>query len=183
MRWRRRASQPRCAQLEAAARRKRERGRDAEQSASARAGRRSRSQAREQRPRTARQSLGGVIKTREEALAAEAPKCAPEAWNKAAERFRQAMSENESGDRRNAQRRAAEAEVLLRDAELVAIKGGMSERGPGAHRAGGGDEGREFAPRSLQAAKRHLAEAEQEIQRNRYDVGAAASQLAARRAL
>src|SRR5690606_3397992 len=30
-----------------------------------------------------------------------------------------------------------------------------------------------YAPRSLQAAQRHLIDAEQEIQRNRYDLGAA----------
>lgn len=119
---------------------------------------------------SARQSLAGVIKTREDALTAEAPKLAAESWDKAAERFQQAMRENESGDLPNAQKRAAEAEVLLREAELIAIKGGiLNEARALIARA---DEAKvaKSAPRSLQSAKRHLAEAEQEIQRNRYDV-------------
>src|SRR5690606_3271708 len=73
----------------------------------------------------ARQLLGGVIKTREDALVAEAPKYAAELWTKGSQRFRDAMIENEGGDLKNAQRRAAEAEVLLREAELAAIKGGV----------------------------------------------------------
>ena len=47
---------------------------------------------------SARQSLNGVIKTRDDAIAAEAPKHAPDAWAEANERFRQAMAENEAGD-------------------------------------------------------------------------------------
>ncbi len=73
----------------------------------------------------ARQLLGSVIKAREDALTAEAPKHAAQAWQKAAERFTEAMAENEQNDTKNAQRRSAEAEVLLREAELIAIKGGI----------------------------------------------------------
>lgn len=121
---------------------------------------------------SAKQLLGSVVKAREDAVTAEAPKLAPEPWEKAATRFQQAMIENESSDTRNAQKRAAEAEVLLRDAELVAIKAGILNE-PRALIAQA-DEAKveKFAPRSLQAAKRYVAEAEQEIQRNRYDVGA-----------
>lgn len=120
---------------------------------------------------TAREILGGVIKTRQETLAAEASKLAGEAWTKANERFQLAMRENENGDLDDAQKRAAEAEVLLRDAELIAIKAGILNEARGL--IAQADEARvaRFAPRTLQSAKRHLAEAEQEIQRNRYDVG------------
>jgi OOP family OmpA-OmpF porin len=121
----------------------------------------------------ARQSLSGVIKTREEALSAEAPKRAPEQWTKAADRFRQAMVENEGGDLRNAQKRAAEAEVLLREAELIAIKRGILDEARALIAQADAAKVEKFAPRSIEAAKRHLAEAEQEIQRNRYDLGAA----------
>jgi OOP family OmpA-OmpF porin len=120
---------------------------------------------------TARQLLGSVIKAREDAAAAEAAKFAAEQWQKAATRFQQAMSENESGDTRNAQRRAAEAEVLLRDAELVAIKGGVLDEAKALIAQADAAKVERFAPRSLQAAKRYVTEAEQEIQRNRYDVG------------
>ena len=119
---------------------------------------------------SARQSLAGVIKTREDALAADAPKLAGEAWTKASERFLQAMRENESGDLPSAQKRAAEAEVLLRDAELIAIKGGVLNEARSYIAQADAAKVARFAPRSLQSAKRHLAEAEQEIQRNRYDL-------------
>lgn len=119
----------------------------------------------------ARQLLGSVIKAREDALTAQAPKFAAEAWTKAADRFREAMTENEQNDAKNAQRRAAEGEVLLREAELIAIKGGILDEARAL--IAKADEAKigKLAPRTLQAAKRYLAEADQEIQRNRYDVG------------
>jgi OmpA-OmpF porin, OOP family len=118
----------------------------------------------------ARQLLGSVIKAREDALTAEAPKFASQAWQKAAERFRDAMAENEKNDTKNAQRRAAEAEVLLREAELIAIKGGILDEARTLIAQADEAKVGKLAPRSLQAAKRYLAEADQEIQRNRYDV-------------
>jgi len=119
---------------------------------------------------SARQLLGTVIKAREDAIAAQAPKLAAEAWTKAAERFREAMTENEQNDSKNSQRRAAEAQVLLREAELVAIKGGILDEARALIAQADEAKVGKLAPRSLQAAKRYLAEAEQEIQRNRYDV-------------
>jgi outer membrane protein OmpA-like peptidoglycan-associated protein len=119
---------------------------------------------------SARQLLGSVIKAREDALTAEAPKFAGEAWTKAAERFTEAMTENEQNDTKNAQRRAAEAEVLLRDAELIAIKGSVLNEARALIVQADEAKVGKLAPRSLQAAKRFLAEAEQEIQRNRYDL-------------
>lgn len=119
---------------------------------------------------SAQQTLGGVIKTRQDALVAEAPKFAPEAWTKAAERFQQAMRENESGDIPSAQKRAAEAEVLLRDVELLGIKGGILNEARNLIAQADANKVARHAPRTLESAKRHLSEAEQEIQRNRYDV-------------
>jgi OmpA-OmpF porin, OOP family len=121
---------------------------------------------------SARKLLGTVVKTREDAVTAQAPKLAPEAWSKAAARFQQAMTQNEGGDTRNAQKRAAEAEVLLRDAELIAIKNGILNEARALIAQADEAKVERSTPRSLQAAKRYLAEAEQEIQRNRYDVSA-----------
>ena len=118
----------------------------------------------------ARQLLGSVIKAREDALTAEAPKFAGEAWTKAADRFREAMTENEQNDAKNAQRRAAEAEVLMREAELIAIKGGILDEARTLIAQADEAKVGKRAPRSLQAAKRYLAQADQELQRNRYDV-------------
>src|SRR4051812_15138512 len=76
----------------------------------------------QQAANAARQLVPSTIATREDALKANAPKLVPEAWTKAAQRFNDAMLENEQADARNAQKKAAEADVLLRDAELLAIK-------------------------------------------------------------
>ena len=118
----------------------------------------------------ARQLLSSVVKAREDAVTAEAPKFATQAWQKADERFRDAMKENEKNDTKNAQRRAAEAEVLMREAELIAIKGGILDEARALIAQADEAKVGKLAPRSLQAAKRYLAEAEQEIQRNRYEV-------------
>jgi outer membrane protein OmpA-like peptidoglycan-associated protein len=118
----------------------------------------------------AKQTLAGVIKTRQDALVAEAPKFAGEAWTKANDRFLQAMRENESGDLDDAQKRAAEAEVLLRDAELIGVKGGILNEVRNLIAQADEAKVARYAPRTLQSAKRNLAEAEQEIDRNRYDV-------------
>jgi len=118
----------------------------------------------------ARQLLGTVIKAREDALTAEAPKFAGQSWQKADERFREAMTANEKNDTKNAQKRAAEAEVLLREAELIAIKGGILDEARALIAQADEAKVAKYAPRSMQAAKRYLAQADQEIQRNRYEV-------------
>ncbi len=118
----------------------------------------------------ARQTLAGVIKTRQDALVADAPRFAADAWQKANDRFLQAMRENESGDIPGAQKRAAEAEVLLREAELIGIKGGILNEARNLIAQADQAKVSRYAPRTLESAKRHLAQAEQEIQRNRYDV-------------
>jgi OOP family OmpA-OmpF porin len=118
---------------------------------------------------SAKQTLSGVIKTRQDALVAEAPKFSGESWTKANDRFLQAMRENESGDLPSAQKRGAEADVLLRDAELIGIKGGILNEARNLIAQADEAKVARFAPRTLQTAKRHLAEAEQEIQRNRYE--------------
>jgi outer membrane protein OmpA-like peptidoglycan-associated protein len=118
---------------------------------------------------TARETLGAAIATRADALTAGAPKYAPEQWQKAASRFNEAAIALEHNDARNAQRRAAESEVLLRDAELSAVKGGILNEARALIAQAEAAKVEKSAPRSLQAAKRYLAQAEQEITGNRYD--------------
>ena len=55
---------------------------------------------------------------------------------------------------KNAQRRAAEAEVLLRDVELVAIKGGILNDARALIAQADEAKVERWAPRTLQAAKR-----------------------------
>lgn len=122
---------------------------------------------------TARQTLSAVISTRSDALAAKAPELAPEQWQKAAERFDAATAALEKNDLKEAQKRAAEADVLLRDVELVAIKNDLL--GDARKLIAQADEAKveKYAPRSIAAAKRYLLQADQEISRNRYDTSAA----------
>ncbi|MDY6948612.1 MAG: OmpA family protein, partial [Pseudomonadota bacterium] len=58
----------------------------------------------------------------------------------------------------------------LRDAELLGIKGGILNEARNLIAQAEEAKVARYAPRTLQSAKRNLAEAEQEIQRNRYDV-------------
>jgi hypothetical protein len=117
----------------------------------------------------ARETLRTAIVARNDAIAAQAPKFAAEQWLKAATRFNEAAVATERNDLKGAQRRGAESEVLLRDAELSAIKGGILNEARGLIAQAEVAKVEKTAPRSLQAAKRYLAQAEQEITANRYD--------------
>jgi len=75
----------------------------------------------------------------------------------------------ERSDDDGARRKGAEAEVLLRDAELQAIKDGLLGEARMLIAQAEQKKIADYAPRSLAAAKRYLAQAEQEIGRNRYD--------------
>jgi outer membrane protein OmpA-like peptidoglycan-associated protein len=119
---------------------------------------------------TVRRELASPLSAREDALAAEAPRYAAEAWSKAADRFRDAVTRVERDDLKTAERRGAEAVVLLRDAELIAIKGRMLNETRALIAKADETKVERYAPRTLQAAKRYLTEAEQEINRNRYDM-------------
>lgn len=119
---------------------------------------------------TARSTLSTVVQAREDAIKAQAPKFAAEAWTKAALRFQEAVRRLERNDAKTAQKRGAESEVLLRDAELLAIKGGLLNEVRALLAKADVDKVGERAPRTLQTARRLLNEAEQEISRNRYDL-------------
>lgn len=122
---------------------------------------------------TAHQTLATVIATRADALTAKAPELAPEQWQKAASRFNDATAALERNDLKEAQKRAAEADVLLRDVELVAIKNGLLNDARKQIAQADAMKVEKNAPRSIAAAKRYLAQAEQEINRNRYDTSVA----------
>ncbi len=116
-----------------------------------------------------RVALGGALKTRQEAMNADAPKFASEEWRRGAERFAQAAAESESGDIKGAQRRGPESEVLFREAELAAIKANLLNEARGLIRQADEAKAGKLAPRTLEASKHYLAQAEAEITQNRYD--------------
>jgi OmpA-OmpF porin, OOP family len=117
-----------------------------------------------------RKELASPLRAREDAIVADAPRYAGEAWQKAATRFNDAAVRIERNDLKTAQKRGAESEVLLRDAELIAVKGRMLNEARALIAKADEAEVEKFAPRTLQSAKRYLNDAEQEINRNRYDM-------------
>ncbi|HVY23202.1 MAG TPA: OmpA family protein [Steroidobacteraceae bacterium] len=118
---------------------------------------------------TSRKELFSVISARDDALKAEAPKYAPDAWHDADERFHDAVEKIEHKDIDGAHRKGAEAEVLLRDTELAAIKDKLLGEARALIAQADKSKTEDFAPRTLDAARQYLAQADQEITRNRYD--------------
>jgi len=119
---------------------------------------------------TARTALATPLKARDDAVAARADKFARDAWLRAAERFADAAGKVEKGDMSGAQKRGAEAEVLLRDVELLAIKGGILGEAQALVAKADAAKIAEVAPSTLAAAKKYLQQADMEITRSRYDV-------------
>jgi len=117
----------------------------------------------------AQTALAQAIKSRQDGANALAPKLSPELWSEAQQEFIRAIQLMERGDLKNAKRRENEAVNLYREAELVAIKAQyLSETRrllADADRARVG----KYAPITLGKAKRLLAEAERELNENRYD--------------
>jgi outer membrane protein OmpA-like peptidoglycan-associated protein len=118
---------------------------------------------------SARTALATPLKARDDAVAAQAAKFAADAWKRAAERFAEAASQVEKGSIPNAQKRGAEAEVLLRDAELLGIKGGILGEAQALIAKADAAKVADLAPRSLGAAKKYLQQADLEVTRSRYD--------------
>ena len=117
----------------------------------------------------AQTALAQAIKSRQDGANAKAPELAAELWDDAQQKFIRAIQLMERGDLKNAKRREVEATQLYREAELVAIKAQyLSETRrllADADRARVG----KYAPITLGKAKQLLADAERELNENRYD--------------
>jgi outer membrane protein OmpA-like peptidoglycan-associated protein len=110
-----------------------------------------------------------VMKSRQDAANAKAPELSAELWQQAQRKFSEAIRYLERGDLKNASRREIEATSLYRDAELVAIKAQyLSETRRLLADADRARVGR-YAPITLGKAKQLLADAERELNENRYD--------------
>lgn len=115
-------------------------------------------------------TLQTVIKAYDDAVTAGAPASQGEAWIKAEQRFKQAVAEVEGNDADNARSKGAEAEVLLRDVELQAIKQGVLGEARDLIARAQGARVPEFAPRSFAVAQQQLALADQQLTRGRYEL-------------
>ena len=114
-------------------------------------------------------ALAQVMKSRQDAANARAPELSSEIWQTAQRKFGDAIRMLERGDLKNAKRREVEATSLYRDAELVAIKAQyLSETRRLLADADRARVGR-YAPITLGKAKQLLANAERELNENRYD--------------
>ena len=115
-------------------------------------------------------TLSSVIKAYDDALVAGAVQSQGEVWKKAQQRFQQAVARVESDDLESARSKGAEAEVLLRDAELQAIK--ASVLGVARDWISKAQVARapELAPRTFTAAQQQLSLADQQLIRNRYEL-------------
>ena len=114
-------------------------------------------------------ALAQVMKSRQDAANARAPEVEPELWQQAQRKFADAIRLLERGDLKGAKRREIEATSLYRDVELIAIKAEYLD--DTRRLLADADRARveRYAPITLGKAKRLLAEAERELNENRYD--------------
>jgi outer membrane protein OmpA-like peptidoglycan-associated protein len=114
-------------------------------------------------------ALAQVMKSRQDAANARAPELSAEIWTEAQRKFGDSIRLLERGDLKGAKRRDIEATSLYRDAELVAIKAQyLTETRRLLTDADRARVGR-YAPITLGKAKTLLANAERELNENRYD--------------
>ena len=117
----------------------------------------------------AKVKLAQVMKSRQDAANARAPELSADIWQEAQKKFSDAIRLLERGDLKGTTRREIEATSLYRDAELVAIKAQyLSETRRLLADADRARVGR-YAPITLARAKSLLANAERELNENRYD--------------
>lgn len=115
-------------------------------------------------------TLQTVLKAYDDAVLAGAPKSMGDAWGKAEQRFKQAVSEVEGNDLDDARSKGAEAEVLLRDVELQAIKNSVLAEARDLIGKAQAAKVPEFAPRSFVVAQQQLTLADQQLTRSRYEL-------------
>ncbi len=114
-------------------------------------------------------TLAADIKTRADAANANAATFAAELWAEAGSSFDSAARRLENGDIRGARSRADEAETLFRDAELTAIKAQYLSQTRALLAEAEQARVPRVAPRTYEKARSLLAEAERELNENRYD--------------
>jgi outer membrane protein OmpA-like peptidoglycan-associated protein len=114
-------------------------------------------------------TLAALIKTRDDARNANAPTFAADQWLEAEELFNSAAGRLEDDDIRSARTRADEAEALYRDAELTAIKAQYLSDTRALLAEADRSRVERYAPGTLARAQSLLAQAERELNENRYD--------------
>lgn len=114
-------------------------------------------------------TLKSLIKVRDDTEKAEAPRLAGKLWRAAEEAFDDAARELERGDVKAAERRAAEAELIYRDAELSAIKSLYLNETRSLLAQAEQFKVDKYAPKTLEKAQQLMLQAEGALTENRYD--------------
>lgn len=114
-------------------------------------------------------TLASLIKTRDDAVNANAETFASTLWGEAEEAFGSAARRLESGDIRGARSRAQEAETMYRDAELTAIKAQYLSQTRALLAQAEQLRVPRYAPRTFARARALMIQAETELNENRYD--------------
>ena len=117
----------------------------------------------------AKLTLASTIKTRADAVAANAQRFAADPWTEAEKAFYSATTRLESGNIKSARRKGEEAETLYRDAELAAIKAQYLSQTKALLLQAQRDRVSRYAPKTLAKAEALLTRAETELNNNRYD--------------
>jgi len=113
--------------------------------------------------------LAQVMKSRQDAANARAPELSADIWERAQKEFGTAIRELERGDLKGAKRKDIEATILYRDAELVAIKARYLNETRRLLAEAERAKVERYAPITLGKARQLLADAERELNENRYD--------------
>lgn len=114
-------------------------------------------------------TLAPLIKTRDDALNADAPTFASELWTEAEEAFDASARRLETGNIRQTRELSEEAEALFRDAELTAIKAQYLSQTRALLAEAEQKRVPRYAPATYAHARELLEQAETELNQNRYD--------------
>jgi OOP family OmpA-OmpF porin len=114
-------------------------------------------------------TLAAPLEARSDALIAEAPQYSDALWTEASETFEKAAEALEDGNVKRAQKRGDEAQLLFREAELEAIKTNFFEETRVLLARAEKERVKKYAPVTLARSESLLAEAEEALNRDRYD--------------
>lgn len=123
----------------------------------------------EESAKLAQTVLAQMLKSRQDAVNADAPRLSEDLWQDAERKFDYAIRNLERGKLGRAKDLNLEATSLYRDAELVAIKAQYLTQTRNLIEDADKARVKRYAPITLQKAKDLLAEAEKELNQNRYD--------------
>jgi OOP family OmpA-OmpF porin len=119
---------------------------------------------------TAKLVFSNSLNARGDALSAGANIYAKELWVEAEEQFREAAEQLEKGDKDDAYKESAKAVALYRKSELSAIKTDLLDETRALLKKADDMDVDDKAPKTLEKAKKLLAETEKELETNRYDM-------------